>query len=169
MREKVFFILGSGGHTAQMLRLQKDFLDEMYEKHFIIGSGDTLSERKVENLGYKNIYFVDRYKSTEETILKASIRNLLFLRIIKQIRQSLKIVKMMDHDLVITAGPNVGVFVFIFAKLKNNFCVFIESWSRRKKLSKSGRLLKYFANLFFVQWEEIQTIDSDFIYEGRMA
>ena len=169
LKKKVFFILGSGGHTAQMLLLQKDFSDSDYEKYFIVGTGDDLSEKKVRQLGFNNICFVDRYKKTEETLLKASIRNFIFLKIIKQISQSASIVKKMDKALVITAGPNLGMLVFIFAKMQGNFCVFIESWSRRKKLSKSGKLLKYFSNQFFVQWEEMQNIDSSFLYEGRMA
>ncbi len=168
-QQKVFFILGSGGHTAQMLILQKGFPDAQFEKHFIIGVGDSLSVNKVKSLGYKNVYFVERYKRTEETILKASIRNILFLKIIQQLVQSARIVRIMKNDLLITAGPNLGVFVFMFARVSNNYCVFIESWSRRNKLSKTARLLKPFSNLFFVQWEEMKDLDPDFLYAGRMA
>jgi len=169
LRKKVFFILGSGGHTAQVLLLQKDFEDDKYEKYFVIGTEDKLSEKKVRKLGFNNIYFVDRYKKTEETLFRASIRNILFLQIFKQLFQSARVVVKMNSDLVITAGPNLGIFVFIFAKLQGNFCVFIESWSRRKKLSKSGQLLKYFANQFYVQWEDMLEVDDSFMYEGRMA
>lgn len=168
-RKKVFFILGSGGHTAQMLILQKGFSDDEFEKYFIVGVDDSLTENKVRKLGYCNIYHVDRYKRTEETIMKASIRNIIFLKIVPQLAQSIRIVRMMDRDLLITAGPNLGIFVFIFAKLRNNYCVFIESWSRRKKLSKTARLLKPFSNLFFVQWEEMVEKDESYIYEGRVA
>jgi len=168
MRNKVFFILGGGGHTAQMILLQEKFPDEKYEKHFIVATGDTLSENRVKELGCYFIHKVDRYKETEDSLFIATIKNILLLRIVRQLLQSKNIVELMNKDILISAGPNTGIFVFIIAKLMGNFCVYVESWSRRKKLSKTGSLLKYFSNLFFVQWEDLRDENKHFIYKGRL-
>lgn len=167
-KQSIFFILGGGGHTAQMILLQNDFPDSLFEKYFVVGSRDSLSEKKVRNLGYANIYQIDRYKKTEESLLSASVRNLLFFGIIKQLSQSIKVSQLMHRNILITAGPNTGMLLFIIARLSGNYCVYLESWSRRKKLSKTGALLKYFSNLFFVQWKELGKLNSKFIYKGRL-
>ncbi len=168
MKNKVFFILGGGGHTAQMLILQRDFPDQQFDKHFILANTDVLSEKKLLKLGYRNIHKVDRYKETEESLVVATARNLFRLGLVKQISQSFAIVGSMDGDILISAGPNTGFLVFILARLKGNFCVYIESWSRRKKLSKSGRLLKNFSNMFFVQWPELREKHKSALYKGRL-
>ena len=168
-RHQLFLIVGGGGHTAQMFLLQNDFSDQEYEKFFIISPEDTLSRSKIESLGYgSRILSVERFKQTEETLLNASIRHFLGLGIFRLLYQSYKIVQKMDRALVISAGPNLGIFVFIMARMSNNFCVFIESWSRRKAPSRSLKLLKHFSNLVLVQWEEMLAHDPKFQYAGRL-
>jgi len=167
--KRVFFIIGGGGHTAQMLLLQKDFDDNRFEKHFIVATSDMLSRKKLDKLGYTHIYTVDRFKLTEERLSYAVVRNFIFLQVFKQLWQSYKIIRLMKRDIVISAGPNTAMFVFIFARLRGNFCVFIESWSRRTGFSRSAKLLKSFSHIFLVQWEELAATDKKASYEGRLA
>lgn len=168
-KHQLFLILGGGGHTAQMLLLQNDFSDQEYEKFFVISPDDTLSRSKIEHLGYGDrILCVERFKKTEETLLRASIRHFFGFGILRLLYQSYRIVQKMDRALVISAGPNLGMFVFMMARMSGNFCVFVESWSRRKSPSRSLKLLKHFSNLVLVQWEEMKIHDSRFHYEGRL-
>lgn len=169
-QHQLFLIVGGGGHTAQMLLIQNDFSDHEYNKFFIISPDDTLSRSKIEALGYDSsrILSVERFKKTEETLLRASIRHFVGLGILRLLYQSYKIVQQMDKALVISAGPNLGVFVFILARMSGNFCVFVESWSRRREPSRSLKLLKHFSHLVFVQWEEMLSHDPKLQYAGRL-
>ncbi len=164
----VYFILGSGGHTRQMMLLQEKFDSNNYEKIFICSKTDYISQRKVKNAGNYNLILVTNSRETGINLTKEIFRNIFSFSLIKQLYEAILIVKKMRKSLVITAGPSTGFLVYILAFITNNYCVYIESWSRVKKLSLSGKIYKRFSRLFFVQWEELSNNNNKFIYKGRL-
>ena len=51
---KVIFVLGSGGHTTEMLKMLSNYNFEKYQKTtFIIAEGDRFSQHKLEKM-YRN-------------------------------------------------------------------------------------------------------------------
>jgi len=58
-------------------------------------------------------------------------------------------------DAVITTGPALAVPVSLVAKLLGVRIFFIETGSRIHRLSATGRIMRYLADLFFVQWEDL--------------
>ena len=63
-RKKILVILGSGGHTAQMLKLM-GLLGNKYEYEYVVHDDDTQSPRKVNGKVYTIVnprVFADRVK-----------------------------------------------------------------------------------------------------------
>jgi beta-1,4-N-acetylglucosaminyltransferase len=58
--------------------------------------------------------------------------------------------------------------VSFFAKLLRAQVIFVESFSRVRRLSMTGRLMRGIADLYFIQWEELRQAASGAIYAGRL-
>jgi hypothetical protein len=62
----------------------------------------------------------------------------------------------------------VAVPVSVFAKLLGARIIYVESFSRVRRLSITGRLLRPLADLFFIQWEELRPAAPRAVYAGRL-
>jgi len=157
-KKKVLFILGSGGHTAQMLELSKDLKNKI-NYVYLIQKDDELSENKIIYPG-KVIY-----------INRAAVLNRLKLYVyiytIINFFKAIKIIKKNKIDVLISAGPGIAISFFYAGKLLNKKLIFIESWSRVISKSKSGRLIYPITNLFFVQWRDNLQNYPKALYRGR--
>lgn len=71
-------------------------------------------------------------------------------------------------NVIVTAGSDVAVPFCYIGKLLGKKIIFIESWSRVRKPSKSGKLVYPIANLFFVQWEDLKSEYPRAVYAGRL-
>jgi UDP-N-acetylglucosamine:LPS N-acetylglucosamine transferase len=69
---------------------------------------------------------------------------------------------------IISAGPGIAVPACILAKCLGIKVIYIETGSRVFALSMSGKILSHFADLFFVQWEELLSSYPKAIYAGRL-
>ena len=56
MKRKILIILGSGGHTAQMLKLL-NLLGEDYDYEYVINREDQITRKKKECANYFNLKF----------------------------------------------------------------------------------------------------------------
>jgi len=155
---KILAILGKGGHTTQMLRL----LGEMprdYEYSYVVCYEDPISDKKIDGTVYK----VNMPSREGDSTLMKIIRT---LRTIFQAATAL--IKDNPH-VVISAGPGVGVIFSYIGKFLGKKVVFIESWARVYSKSDSGKLVYPIADLFFVQWKEMERIYPNAIYAGRLG
>ncbi len=59
-------------------------------------------------------------------------------------------------DVVITTGAGIVVFFCIFAKLFGAKLIFLESMARIEKPTLTARILYPFADLFLIQWPQLQ-------------
>lgn len=114
----------------------------------------TFHHQRLENYKYKFYY------------IKDPGRNLLKLGglFIKAVKIFLK----EKPEAFITTGANVSIPFFILGKLLGKRLVYIESVSRVKRPSLSGRILYRIADLFFVQWESMKKSYPKAVYAGRL-
>ena len=81
--------------------------------------------------------------------------------------QSLWILLTRNPDVIISTGSNIPVPFFILGKLMGKILIYIESWSRVEKPSKSGKLIYNISDLFFIQWEDLKKEYPKAVYAGR--
>lgn len=146
---KICIPVNSGGHLTQALELAKSLKGH---KIFFV----TFYHERLEK--YKSNYKFYYISDPGRNILK------LFLLFIK----SIGIFRKERPQAFITTGANVSIPFFILGKLLGKKLVYIESVSRVKKPSLSGRILYKIVALFFVQWESQKENYPDAIYAGRL-
>ena len=157
MKKNVLYILGSGGHTNQMIELSKDLKNKI-NYFYVIQEDDVLSKKKILYPG--KVIKVKRPRMWDESFIYN-------LRVIPLFFKALKIIKKNKIDVIISSGPGVSIPFFYAGKLLSKKLIFIESWSRVSTKSISGRFIYPISDLFFVQWKENLKNYPKAIYRGR--
>lgn len=157
---RVLIVLGSGGHSAQMIKLSES-LGPDFEYVYLVGLDDKLSARKIVIPG--KIYFVNRARKHKDNLIVTSAK------VLRLVIESFIAFIRIKPDAVISAGPGMAVPISAICKIFGRKVIFIEDWSRVYQKSKSGRIIYYFADLFFVQWPEMKKIYPKSIYAGRLG
>ena len=151
-------VLGEGGHTKEMLSLV-DLLGTDYKFSYLLVRGDELSEEKIIVPG--RLYFAKRPRDKAHNLI---------LDVFKTVRcgwDSLTALCRERPDAVISCGPAVGVPPCLVAKLLGVKVIFVETGSRVRALSMTGRIVYRFADLFLVQWPQLQDLYPRAVYAGR--
>jgi beta-1,4-N-acetylglucosaminyltransferase len=158
-KKNVLYILGSGGHTAEMIILSKDIKDKI-NYFYLIQEDDELSENKIVYPG-KNI-FVNRNSGFSDNYFQMFFKTIiLFFKAINIIRNN-------NVQIIISAGPGITVPFFYAGKLLKKKLIFIECFSRVTTKSFTGKLVYPLCNLFFVQWKDNLKNYPEAIYRGRL-
>ncbi len=155
----LLLVLGEGGHTKEMLRLA-ELLGAGYRYSYILVHDDEVSADKIRIPG--PIYRVRRPRDKTHHTVRDAVRTLVCAC------QALLILLRARPAAVISTGPGVAVPVCAVAKLLRRKVIFIETGSRIHALSATGRLLYRFADLFFVQWEELLAVCPRAVFAGRL-
>lgn len=158
-KKHLLLLLGEGGHTKEMLQLA-DLLGDGYRYSYILVSDDEVSASKISQPG--PIYRVIRPRDKTHHAVKDALKTIVCAL------QATSILLRSRPQAIITTGPGVAVPVCAVAKLVRCRVIFIETGSRIHALSTTGRLLYRFADLFFVQWEELLAAYPKAIYAGRL-
>uniref|UniRef100_A0A7C3J417 Polysaccharide biosynthesis protein n=1 Tax=Candidatus Methanomethylicus mesodigestus TaxID=1867258 RepID=A0A7C3J417_9CREN len=156
---RLLVVLGSGGHTTQMLSLVR-MLGNQFEYAFILAKEDELSREKIE--GEKSIFYTRKARKYGDNILK-TIYNLTWLFI-----DAIRIIRASQSDALVSAGPGIAAPFSIIAKAFGKKVIFIEDISRVSKPSSTGKIVYRFADLFFVQWPDLSKTYPKAIYAGRL-
>jgi beta-1,4-N-acetylglucosaminyltransferase len=174
-------VLGSGGHTAEMLLMLEDAkIQKWRRRSWVVSGGDAFSsglaadfESKLsqndgsEKSGAGNFGVVElpRARRVHQSIFTAPITSIICLW------SALKMLRTDAPDIILTNGPGTGVIVVLASLVLRFFaigqswktrCIYIESLARCKKLSLSGRLLKPLVDRFLVQWKELEDGKAEF-------
>jgi beta-1,4-N-acetylglucosaminyltransferase len=161
----VAIVLGSGGHTTQMLRLV-DKLGAKYNYSYIIADTDKTSEKHIHIPG-KIYYIKDTRLKTDKHLLK------IIYRFIPSTFQGISIISKIKPEVIIACGPAVCQHVMILAKfLFRAKLIFFESWVRAKSKSIAGKQLHSFFSkndLFMVQWKELNRKYPNSKFVGRLG
>lgn len=157
---RTLIVLGSGGHTAEMMRLmnkidKSKFMPRMY----VLADTDTTSRNRVESdESDKNwtIVNIPRSRYVNQSYFTS------ILSTIYSIIMTVPIVLKFKPDLVLCNGPGTCipvcfvVFMMRVCHYTNTSIIFVESICRVKTLSLTGKLLFLFADLIIVQWPELK-------------
>jgi beta-1,4-N-acetylglucosaminyltransferase len=158
-------VLGSGGHTTEMLHLIQHLDPKRYQISLVVTATDTTSLRRVQ--AYPHLlpfdptavatYRIPRSREVGQSYL-TSIATTIY-----SFWFAMWLVGRVRPDLVLVNGPGacvpVAMSVFFFRLIgwkTNAKIVFIESFCRVTSLSLTGKLLYHIADLFCVCWEELQ-------------
>ncbi len=160
-RLRVLVILGEGGHTVEMIRLV-DLLGPKYEYAYMVVKEEQLSEQKIRIPG--PVYRCNRPQWKVEPTWKVVLR---YLRLTWQ---SLWIVLRVRPHVVMHSGPGLAVPAALLAKkLLGAHIIYVENGARVRHPSRTGRWMYGRADLFFVQWPELQEhVFPDAIFAGLL-
>lgn len=154
---KTMIILGSGGHTAEMLRIVRHLNHKNYSPRiYISAQTDKLSAEKVKDLegGNKDYKVIDIYRSRE---VRQSYLTSIWTTVLATL-DSLPILWRENPELILCNGPGTCVPLCIIAFLFKVLCatqsviVYVESFCRVKTFSLTGKILYYLADHVIVQW-----------------
>jgi beta-1,4-N-acetylglucosaminyltransferase len=166
---KVMVVLGSGGHTTEMLALIEG-LDETKLDHttWVIADSDKTSIPKLqrEKQIAKGGLLRSRSQSFQSIPRSREVGQGWISSILTtgdSLRHALKLVLHEQPDLLLVNGPGTCVPVVISAVVARAVLgkatpriVFIESFCRVDSLSMTGRILYHIADRFVVQWPELR-------------
>jgi beta-1,4-N-acetylglucosaminyltransferase len=158
--DKILVILGEGGHSKEILILV-DLLGPQYRYEYVMTYEDLLSEAKIRYAG--PTYRVVRPRSKDDPALTAAVK------LLRCIGQALAIVRRSRPDAILTSGPALAVPFALWGRLLGCRVIFVETGSRVRQLSLTGRLMRPLAHLFFVQWPQLKERCRRAIYAGRLC
>jgi len=158
-RHRILFVLGEGGHSAELLRLVDD-LAEVGELVFIATTADRMADEWVPDGA--EVVKVRRPRGKDTGTL-AAIRDT-----VTSFGQAAWAVRRVKPTAVITSGPAIGLVVAVAGWIVGARVVFVETISRVTGLSLTGRLMRPVADRYFVQWPGAQADVKGSIYAGRL-
>ncbi|XP_014609496.1 PREDICTED: UDP-N-acetylglucosamine transferase subunit ALG14 homolog [Polistes canadensis] len=166
---KTMIILGSGGHTAEILRVVK-LMD--YEKYtpriYVSASTDNISIDKVKDIEeMKNDYKIVRITRSRE--VGQSYISSVWTTLMATL-EATSLLWSEKPELLLCNGPGTCVplcivaFVFKIFYALNITTVFIESFCRVKTFSLTGIILYYFVDHIIVRWPFVNKSLYDKVY-----
>ncbi len=158
-RHRILFVLGEGGHSAELLRLV-DELGAVGDLVFIATTADRMADEWVPDDAELIRVRRPRGKDTRPV---AAVRDT-----VVSFAQAAWAVRRVRPTAVITSGPAIGLVVSAAGWLMGARIIFIETISRVTGLSLTGRLMRPVADQYFVQWPEAQADAAGSAYAGRL-
>ncbi|KAJ2349270.1 metalloprotease [Coemansia sp. RSA 2673] len=157
-------VLGSGGHTAEMVRLLSGVDFDRYSRRlYIVGDTDVISLDQIGMLesrrdDEKDEYFVGRVPRSRRVGQPWLTTPISILQCFGQVTRL-----MYQHmpDAVLCNGPGNCVVVCVVATIarvlgvKRIPIIYVESFARVNTLSLSGKIVYLLADRFIVQWPDI--------------
>lgn len=151
-KKKVIFVAGVGGHLTELLQLDSLFKEYDY----------TLITEKTEvTKDLKNKYNVKYFFYNN----KKNYIKYLFINGFNLINSIIAYIRIRP-DVVVTTGPNTGVYLCQLAHIFKKKVIFIETYANVTNSTKSGRIVYKFADHFVVQWESLKKEYPKALYFG---
>lgn len=171
---KTAIILGSGGHTTEMMAIVNGLNLKNYRpRTYILADSDQTSESKVkqfeQNTSEYEIIRIPRSRNVGQSYFTSIFATLW------SILMCIPLVYRMKANLILCNGPGTCVPIclivfFMQTVFINRSCriVFVESFCRVQTLSLSGKILLWFTDLFVVQWTHLKQFSTKIKYFERM-
>jgi beta-1,4-N-acetylglucosaminyltransferase len=160
----VMVVLGSGGHTAEMLTLLSALTNE-HKIHFIVAKTDTHShEKALKWLSSEKIqaefHFIARAREVGQhwcsSILTSAVSLISSIHLMR-----------ICPDILLVNGPGTCVPIVIHAFISkcfmSNRIIYVESFARVKTLSLTGKIVYPFVDRFIVQWPDLVSDKTEYI------
>lgn len=150
--KKVLVVLGSGGHTSEVIKVLEDWKGEICA---VCADGDFISQRQFLDRFDGKVYFVYRSRKVGQSYFTSVFTTLYsFL-------PAFVVVWKERPSLVVSNGPGTALPVCYvawfmkFVSLDFVKIVYVESFCRTSSMSLAGKLIYPISNEFFVQWEKL--------------
>lgn len=134
---KICLIASAGGHLSQLLELSESWKNRNV---FYIVTSD-LVRKKIESFG--RVY----------TVGECNRRHL--WDTLRVLNRCINILLREKPKVIISTGAAAGCLGCFLGKLLGSKIIWIDSITNVEKLSLSGRIVRYIADLFFVQWPDL--------------
>jgi UDP-N-acetylglucosamine:LPS N-acetylglucosamine transferase len=154
--KKVLFISSTGGHLNELLQLKPLF--SKYDYHIITEKDKT------------NEYLKEEYKN-RVSYLPYGTRSKLFSYIFKYTYLCFKSVYLyikIRPKYIVTTGTHTAGPMCYLGKLFGSKIIYIETYANRNRKTATGKLIYPIADLFIVQWEEMQKLYPNAVYGGSI-
>ncbi|KAG6614903.1 UDP-N-acetylglucosamine transferase subunit ALG14 [Phytophthora cinnamomi] len=159
---RVMAVLGSGGHTTELLKLMKRLKRDVYTPiTFVVAETDKTSQAKTE-LDWKPTD-ADAFAIIPRSREVGQSWSSTVWTTLRSFQTCLGLVYNRRPQLVLCNGPGTCIpicaAVLLFRVLgiqSDSRIVFCESFARVQHLSLTGKLLYYVADEFVVQWPQLQ-------------
>lgn len=167
-RGPVLAVLGSGGHTGEMLSILSR-LNLRKPLAVVAGGNDTLSLNRARQLrmrqpedsgsntapaGIETFYTLPRARGVGQSYITSIFTTL------RTLVCACRLVWQLKPQIILCNGPANGAIVALAAKLLflKTRVIYIESFARVNTLSLSGKLVYYLelSDRFLVQWPDLQ-------------
>lgn len=176
---RTLIVIGSGGHTSEMIRHVKNLDPNLYQPRlYVMADTDTSSEPKIKELELEYL----KITKTDYSIIKIPrsrhVNQSYITSIFTTLHSIIKCVPIVysyKPDLILCNGPGTCIpiclisFVLKILFLSSTKIIFIESICRVKTISLSGKILLYFADQVLVQWPYLHEKYPKSIYIGRLT
>lgn len=169
-------VLGSGGHTMEMLRLLSGMeLENFPHRVYVTADVDAMSIKKIASFeqsrgnGEPLIKRIPRARNVLQSYITAIMSTLI------AIFYSFPITFTSSPDLLLCNGPGTCIplcfwcFVLKFFWIKDTKIVYVESICRVETLSLSALILYFIADRILVQWPQLQKAYPRTTYIGRVV
>lgn len=141
-------IASKGGHWVQLMRLKPAFMDG----NIVFVTTDEGYRNKIEDCIFYAVPDANRWTK---------------LRLIEMVFKVLRIVVKERPSVVISTGAAPGLVAIILGRLLGARAIWIDSIANVEKISMSGWIARFFANLYMTQWEHLAK-DGKAIFKGNV-
>lgn len=166
---KTLIILGSGGHTTEMLQIVRHLSFQRYSPRiYIHAETDKISVGKIDEVELGNddhrVAKISRSREVGQSYLTSVLSTLV------SFGDSIKIVWNEMPDLILCNGPGtcvpicVAAFILRLGFVKEMKIIFIESFCRVKTYSLTGKILYHIADSVIVQWPQLCKISDKHVH-----
>jgi len=134
---KICLAASAGGHLSQILKLTDSW--QGYET-FCVTTTSVVQEKLQK---YGKVYTVGECNREHS------------LRVILVLMRCMSVILQERPDVVISTGAAPGCITCFLGKLTRAKVIWVDSITNVERISLSGRLVRYIADLFLVQWPEL--------------
>ena len=167
---KTLVVLGSGGHTAEMLRLITDFdFDRYGPLTLVTAATDTTSRAKAERELPREALATARWAEIPRAREVGQSFGSSVPSTLHALWECVHLIWTAAPELVLVNGPGTCVPVAVLARLAGARVIFVESWCRVESLSLTGRIMYWVAHRFVVHWPELARRYPRAEYLGRIC
>ena len=172
-KKSIMIILGSGGHTGEILLMLKKLDYNKFSSCYLVSShNDKNSENKakesIDMNNFKNTKFIFlkiyRARNVGQSFI-SSIPTTIY-----SLFQSLFILLKTRPNMVVSNGPGVafpiifiGYILKVLMILYEFKIMFIESYCRSKSISLCGKIVEPFCDRFIVLWKNLETKKREYL------
>ena len=148
---KICLVASAGGHISQLLKMEKAW------KGHETSCVTTTAVVKEKLRKHHKVYVVGECNREHP------------LRTIRVFMRFINLIFRERPDIVISTGAAAGCIACFLGKLLGAKVVWLDSITNIERISLSGRMVRYIADLFLVQWPELANRYDNVEYVGAVV